>query len=184
VRVLNHVPIEKWVKLGRNGSSLVNTADGDEYSELLCSPGAVQHGCIVQRTHGGAHFGQALAAYGRLHTTHRVTMASDALHRWAAKCNTELRGTSPSGGLFAVLLALATCARPVSVYGYWPFCCKPRPGGQPMNYKYHQGNRTRRVCCSKGRERMEVEFGFYQQLARRKVIRLVTAPRHITGALP
>ena len=36
-----------------------------------------------------------------------------------------------------------------------------------MNYKYSQGNRTRWVCCSRDREKMDLEFVFYEALARR-----------------
>ena len=94
------------------------------------------------------------------------------MHQWGVGCNRELHGTSPSSGLFAVLLALATCKPPISLYGFWPFCCRRSVAGQPINYKYHQGNRTRWVCCSRGRERMEVEFEFYQKLARQNLVRL------------
>ena len=65
-----------------------------------------------------------------------------------------------------MLLALSVCDAPVSLYGFWPFCCHPHRGWPAMDYKYSQGNRTRFVCCSTGRERMEREFAFYERLQR------------------
>ena len=51
-----------------------------------------------------------------------------------------------------------------------------------LNYKYFQGNRTRFVCCSRGRERMEVEYAFYEVLARRGLLVLVTPPKEFLWA--
>ena len=172
VRVVNHLPIEKWVKLARNRSALKHTADGGEYEARLCAPNAVRFGCVVSRMHAPPRFQDTIAAYRRSYAPHQISLMSAAMHQWGVGCNRELHGTSPSSGLFSVLLALATCKPPISLYGFWPFCCRRSVAGQPINYKYHQGNRTRWVCCSRGRERMEVEFEFYQKLARQNLVRL------------
>ena len=142
VRVVNHVPIEKWVRLARNSSSLDATADGSEYTQRMCAPDHSPLGCVVTRVHSAPAFRQTLGSYRSMHPSHRVSLMSDAMHRWGVRCNEELRGTSPSGGLYAVLLALASCERPVSLFGFWPFCCRGRGPGLPrMNYKYFQVRR-------------------------------------------
>ena len=184
VRVVNHVPIEKWVRLARNQSALERTADGAEYHTRLCAPQHAPLGCVVSRMHGGSGFSRALAAYRTSYSSHHIHVASDALHRWGMRCNDELHGTSPSGGLLAVLLALATCASPVSLFGFWPFCCRSPGARQALNYKYFQGNRTRFVCCSRGRERMEVEYTFYEMLDAKGLVRLRAAPEALTGPVP
>ena len=171
VRVVNHVPLEKWVRLARNRSALDRTADGDEYHSLLCAPEHTALGCVALHWPG---IKRTLDSYRSAHESHRVSLASDTLHRWGARCNSELRGTSPSGGLLTVLLALASCASPVSLFGFWPFCC----GQKSVNYKYFQGNRTRFVCCSRGRERMEGEYAFYRMLEGRGLLRLKSAANH------
>ena len=183
VRVVNHVPLEKWIELANNHSSLAHTADGSEYNRLLCAPGAASLGCLVSRMHASATIQNTIAAYRERFGSHVVMLAGDALHRWSMACNAELGGSTPSGGLLAVLLALATCSGPISLYGFWPFCCRrPTRSGVTLNYKYFQGNRTRFVCCSRGRERMEVEYAFYELLAQRQLVRLVTAPDELTSA--
>ena len=184
LRVVNHVPIEKWLRLARNRSSLDRTKDGNEYHELLCAPERAPLGCIVSRMHATASIRGSLAAYHQLYANHHVSLTSDALHQWGVRCNHELHGSSPSGGLYAVLLALATCASPVSLYGFWPFCCRRKAGQPALNYKYFQGNRTRFVCCSNGREKMELEYLLYQRLARRGLVRLHEAPKALTGPVP
>ena len=136
VRVVNHVPIEKYVRLATNRSALAATADGGEYVERLCAPEASRLGCVVSRVHSGPGFRKTLDAYRAHYASHPVAMASDALHRWASQCNAELRGTSPSGGLLAVLLALSACKPPIALYGFWPFCCRAHQGWPAMNYKY------------------------------------------------
>ena len=50
-----------------------------------------------------------------------------------------------------------------------------------VNYKYFQGNRTRFVCCSRGRikpKRMEGEYAFYRMLEGRGLLRLRSAANH------
>lgn len=172
LRLVNHVPIEKWLLRARNRSALRRTVDGAEYEELLCAPAALERACLVSLQGRGQGFGAKLEAYRDAHAPHRLVVMSEALLRYGGRCSTELRGNAPSSGLFAVLLALAVCAPPVDLYGFWPFCCKPHRGWPAMNYKYSQGNRTRWVCCSRGREKMEVEYGFYESLARRRLVRL------------
>ena len=196
VRVVNHVPLEKWIKLATNRSALDHTRDGAEYRALLCASDAAPLGCFISRMHAPA-IARTMATYHSLYPSHRLDLASDALHRWSLMCNQELRGTSPSGGLLAVLLALSVCDAPISLYGFWPFCCQRRTSSgaaalvpqaghtkDGLNYKYFQGNQTRFVCCSRGRERMEVEYGFYEALHRRGILRLVAAPSSITGGHP
>ncbi len=172
IRMVNHVPIEKWLLRSRNRTALSRTADGAEYSALLCSPSAVEQGCIVSRLLGGKGFAANVEAYRRLHATHQLSLVSDELIRAGSRCAKELGGTNPSGGLLAVMLALSSCERPVSLYGFWPFCCKPHRGFPAMNYKYSQGNRTRWVCCSRGREKMELEHGLYEHLAKKGLVRI------------
>ena len=175
LRVVNHVPLEKWIKLAKNKSALIRTADDDEYHSLVCSPDAAPLGCVITRMHATSTIRATIAAYQKLYASHRLSLASNPMHQWSLACNQELQGTSPSGGLLAVLLALATCDGPISLYGFWPFCCRGRTStGGTLNYKYHQGNRTRFVCCSRGRERMEAEFAFYELLAKRKFVNLIT----------
>ena len=175
LRVVNHVPLEKWIKLAKNKSALARTADGDEYHSLLCSAEAAPLGCVISQMHATSTIRATLATYQRLYASHRLTLASNPVTQWSLACNQELRGSSPSGGLLAVLLALAACDGPISLYGFWPFCCRGRTStGGALDYKYHQGNRTRFVCCSRGRERMEAEFAFYELLAKRKFVNLVT----------
>ena len=186
-RLINHVPIEKWLLLARNRSALDRTTDGAEYHRLLCAPEYAPLGCVVSRANSGPGLRKTLDAYRARYASHRVALVSDALHRWGVRCNEELRGTQPSGGLYAVLAALASCRAPVSLYGFWPHCCQrtPPPDGRPaMHYKYFQGNRTRFVCCSRGRERMEVEYALYEQLHARGLVRLVKAPETLTGPAP
>lgn len=183
IRLINHVPIEKWVKLASNPAALASTADGDEYEDRLCAPASTSLGCIVSRMHASSTaFDRTLATYRQHYASHTIRVVSRSLHSWALQCNKEIGGTSPSGGLFAVLLALATCDAPVTLYGFWPFCCRGRHRAAAafsadLNYKYHQGNRTRFVCCSPGRERMEAEFALYEALARHGVVKLVLAPQ-------
>ena len=183
VRLVNHLPIEKWVKLATNRSALAHTADGNEYTEHLCAPNAVKLGCIVSRIHAATSFPKTVARYGRLFPSHRISPMTNSMHQWGVQCNRELKGSAPSSGLFAVLLALATCRPPISLYGFWPFCCQGKANGEPLNYKYHQGNRTRWVCCSRGREKMEVEYAFYKKLELRKLVRLHTLPGLTSDAL-
>ena len=180
LRVVNHVPIEKWVRLASDPAALAETADGDEYEERLCAPEATSYGCVISRMHAPSAFERSLAVYRQRYASHMVRVIGRAVHSWGVQCNHEIGGTSPSGGLFAVLLALATCETPITVYGFWPFCCHARHRAAAfsaaLHYKYHQGNRTRFVCCSAGRERMEVEFELYEALARHGVVKLVLAP--------
>lgn len=173
VRVVNHVPIEKWILRATNGTALRASVDGSEYAELLCAPGQADLGCVVSLVGRGKGFGEKLQTYRRLYPAHSIQVMSEALLRYGTRCNHELHGTAPSGGLLTVLLASATCAMPISLYGFWPFCCHAHHGWPAMNYKYSQGNRTAWVCCSKGREKMELEYAWYQKLARRGLVRLV-----------
>ena len=183
MRVVNHVPLEKWIKLANNRSSLAHTADGNEYESLLCAPEAAGLGCLISRMHASTTIRKTLATYRGKFGSHAVMLVGDALHRWSMACNSELGGSTPSGGLLAVLLALATCSGPISLYGFWPFCCRRLTDSvAPLNYKYFQGNRTRFVCCSRGRERMEVEYAFYESLAERRLVRLVTATGELMRA--
>lgn len=183
LRVVNHVPLEKWIKLNSNRSALMHTADGEEYESLLCAPNAAPLGCLVSRMHAGSTIRKTVLTYQSRFPSHRVALTSEPLHHWSLACNNELRGSSPSGGLLAVLLALATCDGPVSLYGFWPFCCsRVMRTSTELNYKYFQGNRTRFVCCSRGRERMEVEYAFYEVLARRGLLALVTPPKEFLWA--
>lgn len=194
LRVVNHVPIEKWVLLATNRSALRKSKDGDEYDALLCAPSQVEHGCIVStqgagRVFASKAFASKLDKYQQQYPSHRLFPLSDALLRYGARCNSELRGSAPSGGLLTVLLALAVCDS-VRLYGFWPFCCRAHRGWPSMNYKYSQGNRTRWVCCSRDREKMELEFVFYEALARRGRLSLVVgqppgvnaSPEPVTGA--
>ena len=101
---------------------------------------------------------------------------SAALQTYGAACNRELHGSQPSTGLLAVLFALSVCEQPVDLYGFWPFCCTAHGGWPRMNYKYAHTNRTQFVCCSKHREKFEVEFGFYRSLERVGLVRLHSKP--------
>ena len=179
VRVLNHVAVEKWVMRARNRSKLLATTDGDEYDRLLCAPGETEFGCVLSRANAAdrtASFEKKLQVFRQLYPKHTLTTASPELQSHGRTCNHQLRGTQPSGGLVAVLLALAVCAQPLDLYGFWPHCCRPRAGWPAMNYKYSQGNRTRFVCCSQHREKFEVEYGWYQRLQRLGVARVHSTP--------
>lgn len=176
VRMVNHVPIEKWILLSTNRSALAATTDGGEYTKLLCAPAHAEVGCVISLQSRGKGFGAKLEAYRSLYPSHSLRVMSEALLRYGQRCNQELHGTAPSGGLFTVLLALAACALPVHLYGFWPFCCHSRRGWPKMNYKYSQGNRTAWVCCSHGREKMELEYSLYERLERRGVVRIVGRP--------
>ena len=68
--------------------------------------------------------------------------------------------------------------KPVSLYGFWPFCCHGGAAAR-INYKYFQGNRTRFVCCSRGREKMEAEYALYRQLDRRGIVKLQRPPERL-----
>ena len=177
-RVINHVPIEKWVLRATNHSALRRTVDGAEYEALLCQPdgAALEAACVLSLVNSGKHFTQTVGAYRALYPTHRLLQLSGALQRLGSRCTSLLGGTSPSGGFLAVLLALSVCEPPVSLYGFWPFCCRPHRGLPRMNYKYSQGNRTAFVCCSPGREKMELEFALYERLQRHGLVALHTAP--------
>ena len=173
VRVVNHVPIEKWLLRARNRSALAATRDGSEYQSMLCAPDAVEKGCVVSLAGRGHGFGAKLAAYRSAYPSHVLHTMTEALLLYGERCTRELRGTLPSGGLYTVLLALSACAAPVSLYGFWPFCCRAHGGWPVMNYKYSHGNRTRFICCSPGREKMELEYGLYEALAKAKRVRIV-----------
>ena len=178
-RVVNHVPIDKWVLRATNRSALLRTVDGAEYESLQCRSGeadAVEMGCVLSLVNSQPHFSKTAAAYRRLYPSHQLIPMSGALQRAGNRCSSQLGGNAPSGGLLTVLLALAVCDSPVSLFGFWPFCCKPHRGLPAMNYKYSQGNRTAWVCCSRGRERMEVEFAFYERLHHRRLVTLHTVP--------
>lgn len=172
LRVINHVPIEKWLLLASNRSALAATRDGDEYQRLLCAPGAVEHGCVVSLQSAGRAFATKLEMYRELYPSHHLSLMSDAMQRFGTRCNSELHGSAPSGGLLTVLLALAVCDS-VSLFGFWPFCCRAHRGWPRMHYKYSQGNRTSWVCCSRGREKMELEFGLYETFARKRLLNLI-----------
>ncbi len=133
-RVVNHVPIEKWVLLASNRSALRATKDGDEYQALLCAPNQIEHGCIVSAQGAGRTFASKVDAYRHRYPSHRLSALSETLLRYGARCNSELRGSAPSGGLLTVLLALSVCDS-VSLYGFWPFCCRGYRGWPSMNYK-------------------------------------------------
>ena len=184
VRVLNHVSIEKWVLRARNRSGLLATVDGDEYDRLLCKPGELDVGCFLSRANSAdrtATFEKKLTAFRQFYPTHTVRPVSRELQAYGHACNKELHGSQPSTGLIAVLFALSVCSRPVDLYGFWPFCCKAHGGWPRMNYKYAHTNRTQFVCCSKNREKFEVEFAFYRRLERLGIVRLHASPNSRTG---
>ena len=179
VRILNHVSIEKWVMRARNRSGLLATVDGNEYDRLLCGPGELDVGCFLSRANAADRskaFEAKLAAFRQLHPTHTIKPLAPGLQAYAAACNRELRGSQPSTGLVAVLFALSVCERPIDLYGFWPFCCGATGGWPRMNYKYAHTNRTQFVCCSKHREKFEVEFNFYRNLERLGIVRLHAKP--------
>jgi hypothetical protein len=179
VRILNHVAIEKWVMRARNRSGLLATVDGHEYDRLLCNPTELDVGCFLSRANAAdrtAAFERKLAAFRQLYPAHAVHPLSAALQTYGAACNRELHGSQPSTGLLAVLFALSVCEQPVDLYGFWPFCCTAHGGWPRMNYKYAHTNRTQFVCCSKHREKFEVEFGFYRSLERLGLVRLHSEP--------
>ena len=221
VRLINHVPVRKWNLLAADRTALMRTVDGQEYDgqeyeALLCAPArsapnaSLEAGCVVsaQGAGGAQSLSTAVGTYRARHPSHRLVPMDAALQRLGSRCSSALGGTAPSGGLLAVLLALLACDGAVALYGFWPFCCRPHRGLPRMNYKYSQGNRTAWVCCSHGRERMEVadcdgsrrrgaparsaardarltrgsparakvEFGFYETLQTRGLVKLHTAP--------
>ena len=165
VRVINHVPVRKWNLLAADRAALLRTVDGHEYEALLCAPArsapnaSLEHSCVVsaQGAGGSQSLAATVATYRARHASHRLVPLDATVQRLGARCSTSLGGTAPSGGLLTVLLALLACDGPVSLYGFWPFCCHAHRGLPRMNYKYSQGNRTAWVCCSRGRERMEVK---------------------------
>ena len=184
VRVLNHVSIEKWVLRARNRSGLLATVDGDEYDRLLCKPGELDVGCFLSRANSAdrtATFEKKLTAFRQFYPTHTVRPVSRELQAYGHACNKELHGSQPSTGLIAVLFALSVCSRPLDLYGFWPFCCKAHGGWPRMNYKYAHTNRTQFVCCSKYREKFEVEFAFYRRLERLGIVRLHASPNSRAG---
>ena len=109
---------------------------------------------------------------------------SAALQTYGAACNRELHGSQPSTGLLAVLFALSVCEQPVDLYGFWPFCCTAHGGWPRMNYKYAHTNRTQFVCCSKHREKFEVEFGFYRSLERLGLVHVASAHASVARSVP
>ena len=124
-RVVNHVAIEKWVTLAMNRS--IQVPDGDEFRALLCAPNQTEHGCILSyqgKARVIALLPSRLAYYQQQYPSHRVYNLSDALLQYGKRCNAKLKGNGvPSGGFLTVLLALAMCDS-VTLYGFWPFCCK------------------------------------------------------------
>ena len=175
MRIVNHVPIEKWLHLFANRTTSVSIDDSSDYQEPLCAPIHSEHGCMVSTLGAGASFKDTtLRSYHRSFPNHAIAQLSGALIRFGMRCTAELGGSTPSTGLLTVLLALAVCGAPVSLYGFWPFCCHAHRGWPRMNYKYSHGNRTRWVCCSRGREKMELEYSFYEALAASGLVRLVT----------
>ena len=188
VRVVNHVPVEKWLLRDHNRSALLATRDGREYDRYLCAPDeGIEHGCVLSRVAGGAANGrlqQELRDYRAAHPTHQLTLMNRRMHEYGARCNREIGGNTPSAGLLTVLLALSVCDTPVSLFGFWPFSCHARAGWPAMNYKYSQGNRTRFICCSRGRERMEAEYGFYDALQTRGLVRVHSSPPNRGTRLP
>ena len=130
VRVVNHVPVEKWLLRDHNRSALLATRDGREYDRYLCAPDeGIEHGCVLSRVAGGAANGrlqQELRDYRAAHPTHQLTLMNRRMHEYGARCNREIGGNTPSAGLLTVLLALSVCDTPVSLFGFWPFCCHAR----------------------------------------------------------
>ena len=150
VRVVNHVPVEKWLLRDHNRSALLATRDGRENDRYLCAPDeGIEHGCVLSRVAGGAANGrlqQEPRDYRAAHPTHQLTLMNRRMHEYGARCNREIGGNTPSAGLLTVLLALSVCDTPVSLFGFWPFCCHAR--WLARDELVLQGNRTRFICCS------------------------------------
>ena len=111
VRVVNHVPVQKWLLRDRNRSALLATRDGREYDRYLCAPDeGLEHGCVVSRVGVGATDGrlqQELRDYRAAHPTHQLTLMNARMHEYGARCNREIGGNTPSAGLLTVLLQAA-----------------------------------------------------------------------------
>lgn len=135
IRIVNHVPIEKWILRATNRSALAATKDSFEHEHLLCDADAVEHGCLVSLQGAKRAFeASTFKQFQRLYPSHKVATLSRAMQAYGTHCNRELHGTAPSTGLLAVLLAVNIC-NSVSLYGFWPFCCQTHRGWPRMNYK-------------------------------------------------
>ena len=74
-----------------------------------------------------------------------------------------------STGMFTVAAALRACPGIVSLYGFYPDCCRANLMYPGINYKYYHTNRSAWVCCSRGREDMSWEYKQYIRHPRLRV---------------
>lgn len=144
VRLANHVMSDNW-----NGKLKPKAGEfignGSEYPRDLCGTNTSAM-CITTD-----------------HPTHHTMFAT-----LPQPC-----GEAASTGRVAVAMALRVC-NVVSVYGFFPDCCKPHNTWLPgLNYKYYHTNLSNWVCCHGGRENMHAELSAYAVHPRVRV-------RHVT----
>lgn len=167
-RVVNHVPLEQWL--------LPRTRRRSEFAEDVCDvrTGDVERECLYReklaqrlvplRRYAARDGGSATRHIGR-----ELIALEDA-------CTRAVSRPPLSGGFVAALVAVqGGCQLPVSLYGFYPFCCHARPLRE-MRYKYYHGDSTRWVCCHAGREKMEEEYSLFEAMAKRGLVRLRGSP--------
>ena len=177
VRMVNHVMLDVWA-----GAKILSQKERDEgrganyrrhlYDMSMC----IGRRCFLTDT--GPLAKQRLANLTRAHPELTMTpLPFEAATAVAARCLGQ--GGVSSLGYATVLIALASCTGPVHLFGFMPHCCPPsnaRFGWPPLNYKYSHTNSSAFVCCSAGRERMDLEFNHYVKLARAGRVRLYPQP--------
>lgn len=132
VRLLNHVTEDTW--MGKLKPKQNENMHGDEFPRNLCDKSM----CI------GLYDSR--------------TFLNMPKKREA--CRSPGHGAT-SAGFLTVMAALRSCSGTVHLYGFHPHCCKMDALYPGLRYKYYHTDKSKWVCCSRGREDMGWEYGQY-----------------------
>jgi hypothetical protein len=168
-RLVNHVLLEWWLRPQAERER--------EFGTDLCSTrtGDVDLGCFYKDRAARLRL---LSRYQSRGEGGRTLPTGAAMLGLEDVCTRALSHGPMSGGFLGVLLAAqSSCALPIDVYGFYPFCCHVEPFPS-MRYKYYHGEATRWVCCSTGREPMDEEYALFEILEAHGWVRLHAMPPH------
>ena len=167
VRLINHVSVDVWTKKIPSKVEGRGMHRGREFPIELCT----HQRCLLVDT-GKEHLLQMRKL--RLERPNVTIKAVVGLRKAVSRCMPQ-RG-SHSAGCLAVILAQRYCETPVHIYGFMPHCCDRRHAGAykwpKMNYKYSHTNQTAGICCSSGREAMDIEFNHYVTMEHKGLVKM------------
>ena len=172
VRLVNHVMLNHWAGVLKERDQGRGANQHHQFDRSLC----IGRRCFLTDVDGTSK--RRLANLTRAQPELTMTPLPFQASALASRC-LGARSAKTSLGYATVLIALASCAGPVHLFGFMPHCCPPvnaRFGWPPLNYKYFHTNSTAFICCSSGRERMDLEFNHYAELARAGRVRLYPQP--------